>query len=224
MTFGNTFTAVKFVPCQLLHTDENCICFCRRQLSRESLLRSLSRSKTGSRDSLDRWVENGVRTRNMWRKVAEDDEGHGKSSSGRENQPHHHPHHHHPHSTQNNSQQQQQQHMYAVPHSGDKSKQLQQQGKKIISQENNMNRDKQLIKSPPLPSSNSRPDLRKPNGKGYRELDDTERFPGLDKDTARVTLHSSNLNLSQHIYSEPSFDTPPAPASKSKRFSFAFWK
>lgn len=82
--------------------------------------------------------------------------------------------------------------------------------------------------------SGSRSDLRRPKEIiSYRELDEQERFPGLDKDTARATLHNSSLNLSQHIYSEPSFDTTPSSSaphakngqsSKGKRFSFTFWK
>jgi len=72
----------------------------------------------------------------------------------------------------------------------------------------------------------------RPGGIGYRELREQERFPGLDKETARAALHSSSgLALSQqHIYSEPSFETPSppplasAPSKSSKKFTFAFWK
>lgn len=64
---------------------------------------------------------------------------------------------------------------------------------------------------------------RRSKDKPYRELDEQERYPGLDKDTARLVLHSSNLNLSQHIYSEPSFENPKQPP-KPKKFSLAFWK
>ncbi|CAG7834648.1 unnamed protein product [Allacma fusca] len=187
----------------------------RRQLSRESLLRSLSRSKTGSRDSLDRWVENGVRSRSMWRN--EEVEGHGKSvSTSRDN-------HHLP-----QPQPQQNHHLYATPLSADKRDK---QGKaKPLHENHHMSRDKPSKPPTTCPSSGniSRLDPKKCREKSYRELDETERFPGLDKDTARVTLHSSNLNLSQHIYSEPSFETSSANTSttpsKSKRFSFAFWK
>jgi len=82
--------------------------------------------------------------------------------------------------------------------------------------------------------STPRNELRRPKEIiSYRELDEQERFPGLDKDTARTTLHNSSLNLSQHIYSEPSFDNIPSqpPANgkngqspKGKKFSFTFWK
>lgn len=83
--------------------------------------------------------------------------------------------------------------------------------------------------------SNSRGDLRRPPKEiiSYRELDEQERFPGLDKDSARTTLHNSSLNLSQHIYSEPSFDNIPSSSAqagktgqspKGKKFSFTFWK
>jgi len=75
---------------------------------------------------------------------------------------------------------------------------------------------------------------RRPNNmreKSYRELEDQERYPGLDKETARLVLHSSNLNLSQqHIYSEPNFEHCPSahqqsnqPAKAKKPF-YAFWK
>ncbi|ODN00303.1 hypothetical protein Ocin01_06378, partial [Orchesella cincta] len=202
----------------------------RRQLSRESLLRSLSRSKTGSRDSLDRWVENGMRSRGVWRPVDDDPStslgphsksggplGHSSSRGGID----------HPMRGDRNG--------YPSPHVGS-SGSPRRIGHPVMPPE--------CVSRIPIKNSSAcnlgncgstpRNELRRPKEIiSYRELDEQERFPGLDKDTARTTLHNSSLNLSQHIYSEPSFDNippPPAPNAKNgqspkgKKFSFTFWK
>lgn len=192
----------------------------RRQLSRESLLRSASRSnKDASRDSLDRWVESGIRSRGAWRKLEENavptlDSGigsrpfyqHEKNSGSVE--------HLIPGTTSSNS--------------------------KCNRRSGDINAKPSLLArtSTNLSSSSHRhhhQDLsnKKVVGKGYRELTDQERFPGLDRESARA-LHSSSFNLNhQHIYSEPSFETsllvPSSQSnnngsSKHKKFSFAFWK
>lgn len=208
----------------------------RRQLSRESLLRSASRcaKMSDSRDSLDRWVENGIRSRGVWRKLEEDSlppppppivassSGAGVSGHGNGRGYYNH------------------EFSSSVEHLGSGA-----HGKphRILPSTPRRLGELGPGKNTPLLTrtatnlstsrldSTSSPSKRAIIGKGYRELSEQERYPGLDRETARVSHHSSNLNLShhQHIYSEPSYETSllvphSQPNSKSKKFSFAFWK
>lgn len=219
----------------VLRVVDNLYCYFRRQLSRESLLRSLSRSKTGSKDSLDRWVEAGVRSRSMWRKLETEDPSlmnpaADSKPTGKGLPP--------PANTRdmmmgNNITRERGDCAaagYPSPNLKPGGVRKQHSQSTAIIPENN---NRQPIKNGFYPvnntGSNSRSDvLRRQKEKCYRELEEQERYPGLDKDTARLVLHSSNLNLNQHIYSEPSFERcspqPLQPSTKSKKFSFAFWK
>lgn len=187
-------------------------------MSRESLLRSLSRSKTGSKDSLDRWiVEAGVRSRNMWRKLDAENgggallppESMGCHPSTNPNGIGHH-------------------HQLRVPSPNLRLGPVRKlhSSQTAIIPESSCQLSRSPMKGYRVPGRLTDP--RRPKEKTYRELEEQERFPGLDKDTARLVRHSSNLNLSQHIYSEPSFENcPPKHGNqpqKSKKFSFAFWK
>lgn len=197
----------------LLFGNQTVILPFRRQLSRESLLRSLSRSKAGSRDSLDRWVENGVRSRGMWRKVEEEHQQklglitEPKFGTGPRQPP------------------MQSDRYLTTTNKSDKYYKPEKQNR--VGNGNKIYRD-----TPPTTviQGSGRLDARIHHStsreKSYKELGEQERFPGLDRETARP-LHSSNLSLSQqHIYSEPSFDSHRSSHSitKPKKFSFAFWK
>jgi len=178
-------------------------------------LRSLSRSKAGSRDSLDRWVEKGVRSRGMWRKL-EEEQHVGKGMTESKFGPH-------PSLAQSDR--------FPAPSTPNSKS-----GKHYLSPEkyhrpingsgNKIRKDQSTL---PSQSSSRGLDPKRqtlnPKDKSYKELGEQERFPGLDRETAR-SLHSSSQNLSQHIYSEPSFDSHRSSHSinKPKKFSFAFWK
>jgi hypothetical protein len=242
------------------------------------MLRSLSRSKIGSTDSLDRWVEAaGLRARSMWRKLPEDP---SRTNSGEPALPIHkgaaagnnnkfpptppppngltgredREGYHHPSSSLMSNSKPPGGAMvgHRKLHSSSSAAMIPegiQSRSHSIHSSNNNNVNTNSNGRPLGPShsgyypgsfqnatSGARVmDMSKrpinPREKSYRELDEQERYPGLDKDNARIVLHSSNANLSQqHIYSEPTFEHSSSShsqsnqAAKSKKFSFKFWK